>query len=305
MLSACDDSFHPTAPFQPRLVVYSVLSTETDTQYVRVYATYPDKPSDSLRVSEPVVSDAQVTIRQGATTFTFRDTLLKRATNDMYTGNIQAFIAFPFRPAPNQTYTLDVVSPTLGRVSATTGVPGRAQLSLVNSLVLEQPILNAPTPVYVTAFLGPNAEGFLVRLYLVFVAEIAGEGLREHYYEVPQAVRLVNRLNDEYENIYPSVNRRSPTTPRPTVFFTNTAYRRSIEEIRRFHFSVRFRRAVFYLVQFDEAWYKYYGTARIYQDRYSIRLDEPDYTNIVGGAGLFGSFRVDSLVYQLPEFIER
>ena len=38
--SGCQNSFNPKGPYEEQLVVYSVLSTRSDTQYVRVYATY-------------------------------------------------------------------------------------------------------------------------------------------------------------------------------------------------------------------------------------------------------------------------
>jgi hypothetical protein len=64
---------------------------------------------------------------------------------------------------------------------------------------------------------------------------------------------------------------------------------------------IKFSRAVFYLIQFDRPLWSYWNASNGFHDRYTIRVDDPDYTNITGGVGVFGSMRVDSLVWALPE----
>ncbi|MEK6571100.1 MAG: hypothetical protein AABZ61_07005 [Bacteroidota bacterium] len=66
---------------------------------------------------------------------------------------------------------------------------------------------------------------------------------------------------------------------------------------------MRFVQAVFYLIQFDEPLWNYHNVANNLGERYSVRTDEPDYTNIKGGFGVFGSATIDSTVWPLPEKI--
>ena len=61
------------------------------------------------------------------------------------------------------------------------------------------------------------------------------------------------------------------------------------------------KRAVFQLLQLDPNSYGYYFTTHAYNDPQSMRLDEPMYSNIVGGLGLVGAYTLDSLVHVLPE----
>ena len=64
-LMSCDTSFNPTAPFQPRMVVYSILMTNTDTQYVRIYSTYNPPDYDPTQNPDEIsVNDAQVSVQQ-------------------------------------------------------------------------------------------------------------------------------------------------------------------------------------------------------------------------------------------------
>jgi hypothetical protein len=64
-----------------------------------------------------------------------------------------------------------------------------------------------------------------------------------------------------------------------------------------------FTQALFYVVQFDVALWNYYSVANMFRDKLSVRTDEPDYTNINNGTGVFGSTTVDSLVWPIPHFI--
>lgn len=68
---------------------------------------------------------------------------------------------------------------------------------------------------------------------------------------------------------------------------------------------VRFQDVVFQVIQFDAALYNNYSVENLFRDPYTIRLDEADYTNILGGVGVFGSLAVDSTVRALPEQISR
>jgi hypothetical protein len=62
-----------------------------------------------------------------------------------------------------------------------------------------------------------------------------------------------------------------------------------------------FRTLVFRLLQLEENWYKYYSTVRQFQDPFSIRLDEPDFTNLSRGYGLLGGATMDSLIHVYPD----
>ncbi len=59
------------------------------------------------------------------------------------------------------------------------------------------------------------------------------------------------------------------------------------------------RRALFVLTQTEENLYKYYNIANAYQDQISVRTDQPDWTNINGGLGVFGAMIEDSTYIDL------
>ena len=128
-------------------------------------------------------------------------------------------------------------------------------------------------------------------------------GWEVHRREVPVSMVIVDRQMLQYAISFPEVvGRLSLFGVRAFELqsFGRFAYRRTLEMIWASSFyDLRFKNAIVYLIQFDENLYKNYQTANSYQDRYSIRLDERDFTNIRNGLGVFGGYTVDSLYYEL------
>ena len=128
--------------------------------------------------------------------------------------------------------------------------------------------------------------------------------------EVPSQLKVISCFSELYDKTFPTVqSRTTPTTLplRPTTIpsefytFRNIAYRKTLESISDHNSDVRFRRLVFYVIQFDEPLYNYFSTANEYGDKHSVRTDLRDYSNIQGGIGVFGSITVDSTEYSLSE----
>lgn len=310
---SCDDSIKPSAEFNPRLAVFSVLSTATDTQFVRVAMSY-DPPNNNpfLNTDDHSLDDAVVTMSDGTNTYPFRFTTVAREDSSRYSGPIGVFSAYPFRPQANREYTLTISSLRYGRVTAKTIVPGSGYIDCFTIAEMAQPSSPAyfTRPVIAQFSLHDLAKAQLLRFFIVYTTENPGDDGSEHYYEVPTLWRVINDNLDITFKIFPKPTRRTaPLNRRDQTYYLSVSYpyptyNESIYQIKRRNFNVRFKRAVFYLAQFDEQWYKYYATANLFQDKHAVRVDPPDYTNIQGGMGFFGSFRVDSVVIPLPELID-
>lgn len=314
--SGCDDSFSPSAPFEPKMVVYSILTTQSDTQYVRIYSSYNPPNNDPSQNAEEVgVTDAQVTISDGIKTFTFRDTVIQRPSQSRYTSPIHVYYAYPMHVDSNKTYVLNAVSPTYDRVTAKTTVPGAGSLSVLSKDVLDDPSIPGQTygkSVFLSYLRANPPKPFLIRFYLVYNSENGWipepERSQERRYEVPLRRIVIDPRYLVCKIIYQEPYAALPLprsfgrvqTPE-TYQFTN--YNLSIAGIGFFNFNVQYKRAVFYLVQMDDSWYKYYQSSNISKNPYAVRVNMPTYTNIEGGVGLFSSMRVDSVVHQLPRYI--
>jgi hypothetical protein len=302
-IAGCDDSFNPKASFQPRMVIYSVLNAESDTQFVRIYSSYDSPDNDPLKnLVEKPVTDASVTITDGVRTYNLRDTVIQRPEKDRYQSDIHAYYAYPFRPKRDRTYKLVVFSGEHGASEATLTVPGRGEILILNPSVVDSPWDSDDPSVNVQVDISPNTKG--VRVILVVEYEVLGaHGWEVRRREVPVSMVIVDRQLLQYAVTWPEVvGRLAEAGVRGVQLqsFGRFAYRRTLEMIcASSSYDMRFKNAIIYLVQFDENLYRNYQTANGFKDRYSIRLDERDFTNIKNGLGVFGCYTVDSLYFEL------
>ncbi|MGB2868029.1 MAG: DUF4249 family protein [Bacteroidota bacterium] len=281
---ACNEPFEPKGPFQKKMVVYGILNPQSDTQYVRVYSTYDPPGFDPLAVGEDTpVLDAQVMISFGGVAVQLHDTTVARDDSSRYTTGIHTFVAHPFTANSGEAYSLTVQSPTLGSASAVTTVPGHGFLTIGNPAILSSPSTFPNDDIVLTISPSQGTRGYLLRFFVEYEIQTAGKPLGQ--IEVPQSSQGYARLT-----------RIGGTSARTT--FSRDTYVTTIQSVISAYGvnGIRFTRAIFYLLEVDNPLYNYYNVANGFQDNYSIRTDQPDYTNINGGVGVFGSFAVDTVV---------
>jgi hypothetical protein len=301
VLVSCQEPFEPKGPFEEKLVVYGILSTHTDTQYVRLYTTYDPEGFDPtvVTVDHPILG-ATVTLTGSGASWRYRDTTVVRWDKSRYTSDIQAYVLVPFRPVQGSSYTLTVQLPNGKQARGTTSVPGKGYLSVVTLHVLDRPESFAED-LYVVASIAPGTRGFLVRMFVEFELTVDGERQLRRV-EVPMRIR---RTTDGvvYEKIYPKLQRRtSSETSRNQgseyVGFQHDAYLQTLNDIAVAY--VRFnpvrKNVIFVLTQTEANLYNYFNIVNGFQDDITIRTDQPDFSSIDGGVGVFGAMSVDSLV---------
>jgi hypothetical protein len=292
------------------MVVYCVLTTESDTQYVRVYSTYNPPDNDpSTNLDEIPVTDANVTISSDSALYQFQKTVVQRVDKSRYASDIVAYLSYPFKLARGKTYRLTVTSPTLGTATATATVPSVASISPSNFFAVADPYKNAYVERYgVNVYLSAQAKAFLVRIYVDYLASTP-QGWQQKRKQIPIVMRAISRYMGTWEYIYPVVKRRQWSNARyqESELFTIGGWIRMLEDDIWLYdgYGVRFLQAVIHVIQFDEPLFNYYGVANISRDRYSVRIDEPDFSDIQRGVGVFGSAAVDSIAYAMPETISR
>jgi hypothetical protein len=289
--TGCHEAFSPKGPFQQRLVAYSVLSTQTDTQYVRLDLSFNPDGFDPNTVTDKVVdTTAQVVVTAGNQTFSFHDTLLTSDRQAPLPSPVHAFVNSSFRPQPGTSYVLTVVS-THGTISASTTMPATGTLAVRDQSKLLYPGSFPNQNIEVDGILGRTAKGFLVR----FIVEFSPESDTSIRAEQPIPLSYDQGSSGSPVPVFPQLQRATSfqfAESYPVANFIQTL----AEITSQYKSKIILRRAKFYLVQTDESLYDYYNIVNGFEDKYSIRTDQPDYTNIQKGLGVFGSFSVDSLI---------
>lgn len=304
LVLGCDEPFSPKAPYVERLVVYCVLSDQPKELYARVYTTYNPPEFDPFAVTtDTPVKGALVEIAARNNVVRFRDTVLNRLNSERYSLDLHAYVASQVAMKRGEGYVLNVRTLDGRSVSATTQIPSSGIISVYNPFVLHDPGRYQEN-IHINVMLSPEARGFLVRLFIEY--EIATNGKRERAVkEVPQTIQLRQAPYTPVLN-FPILSRRKTegTTKSATwelITFANSAYQYAMNQIVTEHVSreLRLLRAMIVLTQADPHFYNYYNIANGFQDPHSIRADQPDYTNIRGGLGVFGSMTNDTAYVNL------
>jgi len=305
LASACEQPFSPKGSFKEELVVYAILSNVADVQYVRVYRTYDPPGFDPFgHLTDNQVTGAQVTMSEDQTVIAFRDTQIVRNDTIRYLAPIDAYVAAPFRALKGKSYALEVQ--TLDGISTTAKIrlPDAGSIVVSNMSALVAPSASTLTTIAFAMYISPFAKGFILKFNLRFESLEGGIWVARQR-EVPLAIVLT--AEGKEERYFPTLTRSPGGETTYTLVsqqFKIHAYQTIIGEIYRDHGgSVRFTSAGFVLTQVEPALYNYYGIANGFRDPNTIRVDEPDFTNIAGGVGVFGGFVQDTLVVALPAIL--
>ena len=299
VLAGCDQAFSPKGIYEERLIVYSILTAEKDTQFVRVYLTYDPPGFDPNAVkTDNAVTDAIVSIPGGPA---FRDTSVRRADTVRYSTDVRAYVSYPFNVAPGATYTLDVSTSTHGNATATATVPGNGSVLIASPFVLDAPgVFNDDISIYLT--LSPIAHGFITRMLFQFEIMVSGSPVIR-YEEIPQVTQTIDGVIYPF---YPKLTRRfsgQRVGAQELISFSTPAYVYAANSVRLKYQNqqLKFKAVVVVLTQVETNLYKYYNISNGFQDENSLRTDQPDFTNIRGGIGVFGAMTLDSAVHVLPD----
>jgi len=309
----CEEPFSPKDPFEKKMVVYSLFSNKSDTQYVRVYTTYDAAGSDPLQNTiDTPVTDAVVTVTLGAAQARSQDTTLQRQDESRYSSSVLAYRFYPLKLERGKTYTLTVNSPSQGQAVASVTIPDQGSILAENTYLLRDPWYTIDDVAFY-AQLSNVTKGFLLRFFLDYEIYIKDKGWFPQLLQIPLSVLRGDSLSN-YVADYPKLIRRSSglstgryahpsDVPKEIATYPNNVYRTMIRMIRRAYHpdDLKLKQVVVQLIQVEPQFYDYYNIVNGFRDLTSIRVDQPDYTNIKGGIGVFGAFTVDYQTYEVPD----
>lgn len=301
MLSGCNSEFSPNGPYRQQLVVYAVLDANTATQIIRVYGTFNPNDYDPLQPSpNREVYNASVSVYDGQTTYLFHDTTIIVNNGSTGTRSVHAYVNYSFPPVEKTKYKLTVAAHGFDTSATTISSISYGDILPGNINALTKPATEKTIPIRVA--LGANVRAFLPMI--VFQYEVNNDGVIRTR-EVPIEITK-NELGDITKKVFSKISFRDASSningAYETIPFTTDAYIATVVEIKKEHLglTVKFKAALITLVQFDNNLYTYYSVANNFAGGASLRLDEPDFTNINNGFGVFGMQNKQVKVYGLP-----
>lgn len=302
-VSGCDQAFDSRGALDKRMVVFSVLSTDREIQFVRVQSSFmPSGYDPTSYASDHSLDDVSVRITEFGRYYDLRDTLVWTSDTSHYKFPIHMYYLNSFTPLRGRAYRVVIHSPSYGDLTAGTTVPDKAKITVTPELtqILDRPEKAAGGALMTfTVQMSKFARGCLARFYVYYDVLKEGEWFEEAI-EVPLTSADAGSLTIAIPR-YPRMN-PVPTSLQQGIIYRNAYYRWAINQINDRYKSTQviFKWIAFVVLQTDDNLYTYYVSTHGEMDPYSVRLDEPLASRAGTGLGVVGSYGLDSLVYLLP-----
>jgi hypothetical protein len=289
VFAACNQPFEPQGPVSNKLAVYSILNAQSDTQYVRLGTTYDTPPGPEIR-------DALVEIVGDGRRVRFADTTVQWTDANGNVVPINIYVAYNFEVKKGIQYSLQASTPSGLKASSSTTVLEPPVFDLQDPTVLER---LTGFPITLEAAFRTPAGAYAMHFYVEYYVLIEG-GWELRRDEVP-AQSYIDQTGQEVL-IYPSL-----TLVAEGSFGTILIqYDPELYQQTRARILTKYAgnpliilRAVFVLTQIDDVLYSYYYINNGPIDQSTIRVDQPDYTNIANGFGVFGCTTSTTMMYPL------
>jgi hypothetical protein len=296
---ACNQPFDPRGPVDTHLVMFSVLSTDRNTQFVSVTAPFlPSSYGTSELYSTDVsVSDAIVTISGPGENYRLRDTILQRPGTSQFTSPLRLYAANLFTPRYGTKYVLFVDSKSHGVASTSVVFPDKPTLYMTPAAYwrfIDPYQYNSDSLFEFSIKLSPVAKGYIARLFIDFDV-LNGAQWERIRIQMPSSVG-----DSTYSLLFPRYPGLSECTTSDAFLVTwKIGYLKSIfKDVSQRYIAISYKEVVLEVLQAESNLYSYCLASRVDRDPRSIRLDQPLYPKISGGSyGVVGGYTLDSLVF--------
>jgi hypothetical protein len=262
------DDFDPVIGFYDNMAVMGILNNWSGTQYIKIQKMYNSlKSSDSSKVWKNLSVNI---IENSSVVYNFRDTIIEGITN------YGVYYNKDLKIKRGISYTLQITDNNNPAVYAIAVAPShRMSLSkLKNNILLKYYNI------------------YEYHIYILYQQKI-NNIWTDKKMEVPVEMNISHDLKDTII-IYPSFMKPkyseldSISIPNTNMTFTLSKVYASAEKENL--------RAIKCCLFFETPDLNLYAfLAHGFNDKYSVRLDQPDFTNILNGDGIFGIISLDSL----------
>ncbi|HQJ74252.1 MAG TPA: hypothetical protein PKW14_01565 [Bacteroidota bacterium] len=272
--TSCNDDFDIVKDYHEQLVVFLVLDNRADKQIIKIQKLQNDV---GLNDNNKVLKDLSVRLidTYGVAHY-FKDTVLNGVNNF----NVLFVDSLDLKEG---TYSLFVNSGN--KLYAWSNVTVRAPQLIYVSSFNEYYKINISK--------SASSRGVLVKSFVCF--DRVDNGITtSDMMEIPSKFSVNGTDTTE---IYPAVEKSdySENKSIEVIIGYNAIVYTKQKIINRYHIESKdIKKIKIFSFSYDWNLYEYIMSYKGYSDPYSVRLDRPNYSNIIFGNGVFGAIRVDS-----------
>ncbi|MFA5804085.1 MAG: hypothetical protein WC879_05540 [Melioribacteraceae bacterium] len=289
LLISCDDQVDPRTNFKDVYALNCVIRGDTSFQVATItHSNNVDGFDPLTNTTDPFVKGAiiKLTYQNNGKTYTFRDTSVARTSNPRYGTPMNYYYIKNFQPTSESPISIEATLPN-GKV-----LRANSTTFFVSPYLIQNNFYTIPIAVFGN--------------YIVFNWTNLTSTKDEKIYYVPELIIKYAKIQDgtpvEMQKKIPLFyitgdNGDIPLYPSIQGNITNARFdtltiRRSLEEIsagdpNKQNYIVH--KAVFRLLIADKNLAIYYSAQKTFLDEFSVRVTQPEFTNINGGLGIFGT----------------
>jgi len=284
IIISCDDAFDPFGEFNEEYALVCVLRDDTNYQVAVLSTSYPPNEQGN---ENHFIEGADVRVWIGDSVYVFKDT-----TESSSSGNSLYYYSNNFRVAPNKMIEIEALLPNGRRLKSISKSPSEIEFLRESSTTV--PVSNSDLVKLYWELQGLG-NYFLPKLEIKYLYN--GE---IHYKEVP--VRYDN-VEGTSLPVYPIASNRN------NIIYNLDAINKTMDLISegdpdKNSYSV-YQSLNFSVIVFDKEVTRYISTTSQTKIDLTITLNLPDYSNISGGLGVFGSMLIanyENLIF-IPDFV--
>lgn len=186
-------------------------------------------------------------------------------------------------------------APGFEPISSSITLPSKAGFQFAASAGSATQNPRSASPVDVNVNLSQITRLYKIQLFVVFEYR-QGSAVRSDSAEVPLSAPDTS-LRDAQWPVLTYADRVGISQR-----FGGTAYKAIMDRIvYKYSVVVKFVRTTVHVTQIGDPLFNYHNIAGGFNDEFSIRTDQPDYSNIVGGFGLFAAFILENFHRPYPD----
>ncbi len=276
----CKNTFEPNAAFRERYVLTGVMRSDTSLQIVTITHTYrPEGTNPNSYTNPPYVVGAEVDMWYKYKLYELRDTVLTRLDTSRYKGPVHCYYVKGLRPDPGEYVDIQALLPNGLLLQSTTQLPDADSLTFFDSAsdLLIPSALHANN-----IYVGWQPLGLTYSPRIEIIYYKAGD-TTPHAEEVP--LQYYNN-NGKITPVYP------PTSTSNQLVVDLPTIEQALQSISPDSAKHLYTIAEmdFTVITYDQYLSTYYYSIQNLNSGYTVTLNEPDFTNVKGGYGIFGSY---------------
>ena len=278
---SCHDEFSLEAQFKPRNILSCIIRPDTSLQVVSLSSSYQGEGLNPYAHTEPPsIIGADVKMWFDNDVYQFHDTSLVRIDTGRYSTPVNVYYNDELKPTEGGIVEVEALLPNGLLLTSLTQIPDVSGVSFAISDTLVPPAYGRHLELHWTNI------GELIydpKLVIVYYNRVDHQ---KYETEVP-----LNYFQngDEYTPNYPIASVKN------SLVFEMDAVDRAMALISEGD-PVKTNYAIteikLKVMVFDENLSAYYSSVQQFLDGFTIKLDQPDFSNVEGGFGIFGSYNV-------------